>query len=140
MKIKNAEGKVVEVDIFFEKKSTKGRPQKVLTDDAIKLIENLSGIMCTEEEIAFCLGTCPETLNSPANKDVYREALKRGKAQGKQSLRRYQWECAKKGNSSMLIWLGKQYLGQTEKFDAVIQNNNADIVNKYLEVIKNGKK
>ena len=30
-------------------------------------------------------------------------------------MRRSQFDLAKKGNATMLIWLGKQYLGQTDK-------------------------
>ena len=36
-------------------------------------------------------------------------------SEGKISLRRYQFRQAEKGNASLLIWLGKQYLGQTDK-------------------------
>jgi len=38
-------------------------------------------------------------------------------AMGKMSIRRLQFEKAKEGNTTMLIWLGKQYLGQTDKAD-----------------------
>ncbi len=34
---------------------------------------------------------------------------------GKAKLRKLQWECAKSGNIAMLIWLGKQWLGQQER-------------------------
>lgn len=34
---------------------------------------------------------------------------------GQTSLRRSQLDAAKKGNATMLIWLGKQYLGQADK-------------------------
>jgi hypothetical protein len=30
-------------------------------------------------------------------------------------LRSWQWKAAEKGNATLLIWLGKQYLGQAEK-------------------------
>lgn len=32
-------------------------------------------------------------------------------------LREWQWKAAEKGNVTMQIWLGKQYLGQTEKVE-----------------------
>ena len=35
--------------------------------------------------------------------------------QGKASLRRMQYGAANKGNVTMQIWLGKQYLGQNDK-------------------------
>jgi hypothetical protein len=34
---------------------------------------------------------------------------------GKMSLRRHQWRALEEGNTTMLVWLGKQYLGQREK-------------------------
>ena len=117
MKVINADGKQVEIDVFFEKKATKGRPKKVLTEDALKLIENMARIMCTEEEIAQCLGASVDTLLNADNKELFRTAIEKGKANGKQSLRRKQYEVAMKGNASMLIWLGKQWLGQTDKVE-----------------------
>ena len=34
-------------------------------------------------------------------------------------LRQWQWKCAEKGNPTMLIWLGKQYLGQSDKIESL---------------------
>ena len=45
----------------------------------------------------------------------FAECSKKFSAGGKTSLRRHQFELAKKGNATMLIWLGKQYLGQTDR-------------------------
>lgn len=45
----------------------------------------------------------------------FAECFKKFSAGGKTSLRRLQFELARKGNATMLIWLGKQYLGQTDK-------------------------
>ena len=39
----------------------------------------------------------------------------------RRSLRKWQYNLAKQGNLGMLIWLGKQYLGQREKTDAVVR-------------------
>lgn len=117
MRVVNADGKLVDIDIFFEKKATKGRPKKILSEDALKLIENMARIMCTEEEIATCLGTTPDTLHNAENDELFRNAIKKGQANGHQSLRRKQYEVAMKGNTSMLIWLGKQYLHQTDKVE-----------------------
>lgn len=117
MKIVSADGKSIDIDVFFEKKSTKGRPKKILTEEALKLIESLARIMCTEQEIADCLNTTTDTLHNDENNEVFRNAIKKGQSQGKQSLRREQWKLAQRGNASMLIWLGKQWLGQTDKVE-----------------------
>ena len=41
----------------------------------------------------------------------------------KAAIKRVQIEQALKGNTTMLIWLGKQYLGQTEKIEAAVEND-----------------
>lgn len=117
MKVINADGKQIDIDVFFEKIPTKGRPKKVLTEDAIKLIENMARIMCTEEEIADVLGCSRDLFYTKENENLFRQAIEKGRATGKQSLRRKQYEVAMKGNSSMLIWLGKQWLNQTDKVE-----------------------
>lgn len=142
MKVVNADGKLVDIDIFFEKvPSGGGRPKKVLTEDAQKLIENMARIFCTEEEIATCLGTTPDTLLNENNKELFRTAIKRGQANGHQSLRRKQYELAMRGNVSMLVWLGKQYLGQAERqsIDVTTGDEKLNEMKTYLEFIKNGK-
>ena len=55
-------------------------------------------------------------------------------------LREKQWELAMMGNVQMLIWLGKQYLGQSDKVDNNWENPIDGIVfidedgEKYLDV------
>lgn len=83
-----------------------GRP-KLDLDEA--LIEKLASIHCTMEEIASICNCSVDTLERR-----YAELIKVAKDKGKSSLRRYQWEGAQKGNSAMLIWLGKQLLGQKD--------------------------
>lgn len=69
----------------------------------------------------------------------FSECLKKFGVNGKISLRRYQFSSAKKGNTAMLIWLGKQYLNQSEKveqvtFDATnINDLNKKMVTTVLE-------
>ena len=43
------------------------------------------------------------------------QAIENGRANGRQTLRRLQWQAANEGNSTMLVWLGKQLLGQRDK-------------------------
>ena len=45
---------------------------------------------------------------------LFSDVYKRLSVKGKISLRRYQFQQAEK-STAMAIWLGKQYLGQTEK-------------------------
>lgn len=45
----------------------------------------------------------------------YRDKMLDGR---RMKLRELQWKAADKGNPAVLIWLGKQYLGQSEKVEA----------------------
>lgn len=92
-----------------------GRPRKVI--DA-KLVEQLASIQCTDEEIAAICGVSHDTLLRRKNDDpVFLEAIEQGRAKGRVSLRRMQWKAATTGNPTMLIWLGKQLLGQRDKIE-----------------------
>lgn len=142
MKVVDGDGKKIDIDIFIEKISTGGRPRKVITQEGAKLIESMARIMCTEEEIAQLLDTSIDTLLNADNKEVFRNAINKGKSTGKQSLRRMQYQLAMKGNVKMLIWLGKQVLGQTDKFDTnanVNTDDNFKLMQAYMGNIKNGK-
>jgi len=79
-----------------------------------KIVDNLAGIQCTEEEIATVLGVSVKTLQRDEEfSRVYKSAI----TKGKKSLRRWQFETAKAGNPTMQIWLGKVYLGQRDPKD-----------------------
>ena len=84
------------------------RPKKYNIDT--KQVEQLASFGCTNTEIASFFG-CDESLIRKS----YSEYIAKGRDSGKIRLRQYQWAAAKKGNVAMLIWLGKQLLGQTDK-------------------------
>lgn len=92
----------------------KGETCLSLTDEGVAMIESLCEVMCTEDEIAKILKTDLSVLNNNFNFDRFEEAKSVGYAKAKASLRRSQWERAKNGNPIMLIWLGKQWLGQKD--------------------------
>jgi hypothetical protein len=92
-----------------DKQSTNGRGRPRVELDPSQ-IEALAEIMCTNEEIAAVLGCSVDTITRN-----YAEAIKNGKAKGRASLRRTQWRAAESGNPTMLIWLGKQLLGQRDQ-------------------------
>ena len=103
-----------------------GRPPKVID---YELVERLSQIQCTQDEIASILDVSVRTLQRD---ETFVIIYKKGMDSGRMSLRRYQWEAAKKGNTSMLIWLGKQYLGQSEH---VVVDNKADAIKNVEDTI-----
>lgn len=84
------------------------------------LVSNLCGIQCTGEEIASVLDISYDTLTRRIDEEygvTFAEYYAKHSAKGKVSLRRKQFEVATKGkgNVPMLIFLGKQYLGQADK-------------------------
>ena len=90
------------------------RPKKLINKSQF---ESLCAIQCTKEEICDVLQVTEKTLNNWC-KEEYGESFslifKQKKSLGKTSLRRNQWKLAEKGNTTMLIWLGKQLLKQSE--------------------------
>lgn len=122
--MKNIEKKnEIKCAAYFDAVPTKGRPLKKLNEAGAQLVQDLAGVMCTEEEIACVLGTTVEVLHNKVNNETFVERVKNGKESGKASLRRYQFELAKR-NPSMAIWLGKQYLGQKEVQETEKDENN----------------
>jgi hypothetical protein len=89
------------------------RPKKKIDGD---LVKKLASIQCTMIEIAAVVGCSVDTLERR-----YADIIKEGKENGKMSLRRKQYEVAMTGNTGMLVWLGKQYLGQSDKVEEKVE-------------------
>ena len=91
-----------------------GRPRKEID---IEDFENLCALQCTKQEICDWFDLTDKTLERWC-KDTYENrgfsevfAQKRGR--GRVSLRRNQWQLSKT-NVAMAIWLGKNWLGQSD--------------------------
>jgi transcriptional regulator with XRE-family HTH domain len=84
-----------------------GRPKVKVDED---LLRKLAAIHCTQEEMSAILGVSRDVLTRR-----YSTIIEQGKSEGQMSLRRRQWLAAEGGNVAMLIWLGKQWLKQTER-------------------------
>lgn len=90
-----------------------GRP-KIEID--LKQLEALSQQGATNHELALHFGVSERTIDSRrANEPEFFAAMERGAANGNLSLRHKQMSLALAGNVTMLIWLGKQRLGQKDK-------------------------
>ena len=84
-----------------------GRP-KVVVDE--ELLLKLASIHCTMKEMVDIMGVSEDTL-----KNRFSGIIDKGKATGKMRLRRKQMEVAlEDGNPTMLIFLGKATLGQSD--------------------------
>lgn len=82
-----------------------------------KAFENLCGLQCTKEEICSFFDVTDKTLErwcKRTYKAGFSEVFRQKRGKGKISLRRAQFRLAEK-NASMAIWLGKQYLDQSEQ-------------------------
>lgn len=80
--------------------------------------DKLCALQCTLNEIASWFGCSPDTIERAVKRDKKRsfaDYYEEKRGTGRIALRRYQMQAAEKGNTAMLIWLGKQYLGQTDK-------------------------
>lgn len=103
--------------VKMEKTNKGGRPRFDFSDK-IRLVRNLASIQCTDEEIAAGIGCSQDTLARGRKRDQELDAaIIEGRANGRMSLRRAQYQKALDGNPTMLIWLGKQILGQRERVD-----------------------
>jgi hypothetical protein len=89
------------------------RPAKPID---IRQVEELARIGATEEDMAAVLGVSVDTIQRRKRaSEEFCGAIKRGQAATRNSLRRLQLKKALEGNVTMLIWLGKQLLGQSDR-------------------------
>jgi hypothetical protein len=94
-----------------------GRTEKTID---YKLLDSLCKIQCTGQECADILDIHYDNLNEHLKRHMgkgFTEYAAIKGAGGKRSLRHKQFQLAMKGDRTMLIWLGKQYLGQAEKHE-----------------------
>lgn len=84
-----------------------GRPAIVLDAKDRKRLADLCRVGCTNDEISALMGVSWDTLDRN-----YAEIIKKARADIRMSLRRKQISLANQGDTTMLIWLGKQMLGQ----------------------------
>ena len=93
----------------------------------LELLHNVMSLQPTLEEVATVFGISESQLKRLiANDPEIRQIMEAGSARGKLSLRRVQWRQATGFGpqaTQMAIWLGKQWLGQTEKSEVDINAN-----------------
>jgi hypothetical protein len=91
----------------------RGANKKVVPPDEVY---KLAAFGCTIDEMADWFGVNRDTL-----KYNFMEYINKGRADVKQRLRNAQMKVALGGNATMLIWLGKNMLGQSDN-----PNNSED--------------
>ena len=93
---------------YKEIKMPTGRP-KIAID--YNLVYRMAKRFATQEDIAMI---CKCSLSRLKYDDEFLTAFNKGKSQVFKNLRVAQYKYAMKGNPQLLIWLGKQYLGQKD--------------------------
>ena len=88
-----------------------GRPEAEID---LKELEKLCAIQCTNAEIAAWFGVSERTIDRKRHEPEFLDVMERGKGKGRISVRRLQMKAAEAGNPALLIWLGKQVLGQRD--------------------------
>ena len=123
------------------KKNLGGRPSKLPLINQ-EHFEGMCRIQCTKDEMCAIFQVHEETLTkwchatySVGFSDIYKKLS----STGKMSLRRQQFKSAEAGNVTMQIWLGKQYLEQTDKIEQK-QEDKLDVLIETLgSAIKNAR-
>lgn len=112
-----------------------GRPKIELDPTEI---EKLCRLNCTMDEMAAFFGCSTDTIERRMKEDEdLKLAIEKGRATGKISLRRKQFQILEDSNSaSMAIWLGKQLLGQRDNLDVTTESKDKSSVTKAMELFK----
>lgn len=104
----------------------RGRP---LIEIDREQFEKLCAMQCTQVEIADFFKINVDTVNAWCKRTydgaLFSEVYNKYASVGKISLRRTQWKQAE-NSTRMSIWLGKQYLGQTDKVETTITEIDAE--------------
>ena len=104
-----------------------GRPKgttKLQPDEAtLKALQGLGNIQCTTKEgAAFFSVSEPTFLKFLTDNPQARAAFDEGKGKGRISLRRHQFRLAE-SNAAMAIFLGKNYLDQTDRVEQRVEHS-----------------
>lgn len=108
MAVKKSSGKAKPVKKSQGKRPV-GRPRKEVDE---KIIIDRMANGATTEGLAADLGIGLTTLE-----DNFRVSIRKGRALRNTRLREAQFEKAMGGHAGMMVWLGKQFLGQSDKVE-----------------------
>ncbi len=95
-----------------------------------ELVDNMLSYHCTGTEVAAIIGMHPNTLYrvcEEVHNISFSDYSTQKKANGKQLLRQKQFDVAMSGDKTMLVWLGKQYLGQADKMEQTATVTNVEV-------------
>ena len=117
----------------IDKQNGRGRPIFDFTPKILDQIKELASYMCSKQEIGRIIGCSESTIQ---RNQLAQEAYELGVAQAKKTIRKTQFDIATKLNSSiMAMWLGKVYLGQSDK----VQNTDDNVPLPIYDIIEEPK-
>ena len=105
-----------------------GRKLKVIDPNQVIALARMNG---SYAEIAAVIGCDPETIRKR-----FSEEVNAGRDHLKMSLKRWQYIAASKGNVTMLIWLGKNILGQSDNAPIEDYVKRKPVTAEYIESVK----
>lgn len=119
-----------------EKKVSKPRGRPKVEIDLVEL-EKLCRLNCTLDEIAAYMGCSRDTIERRIREDdSIRSLIDKGRATGKISLRRKQFQILEEtSNATMAIWLGKNLLGQRDALDVTTEDKNQTQLSEAMGII-----
>lgn len=101
-------------------------------------LAKLAQLPIRAEDIGYVLGVSTDTLSrriKEAHGCTFAEYLEQKRATIRYNLMAKQFEVALKGDKTMLIWLGKQYLGQSDKQDVKTHDAGSDALAAEVKVL-----
>lgn len=116
-----------------------GASRRIWSDDERSTFEKLCGIFCTKSEVCCILEMDPKTLDkniaeSYPETPTWAEAFELFSGEGRAALRRQQFQTALEGSVPMLIFLGKNYLGQSDQGLKSEQKPDVSAVGKLVSI------
>jgi DNA-binding CsgD family transcriptional regulator len=94
-------------------------------------VERLARHGMSNREIADFFGCDEGTIRGR-----FSAIVTKGRADRKNMLRRVQWKSALRGNVAMMIWLGKQDLGQSDKLETTSENRSVVVHEKQRNMLR----
>lgn len=110
------DGKRVNICVLKKTQTSpgRGRYSLILTDEGEEWLMREIASGSDIDDIAKELSVDPNLLYTPKNREKTQRAVKNGSGLVNNRLRKAQIKAALNGNSTMLVWLGKNRLGQSD--------------------------
>lgn len=100
--------------------------QKIVIDPV--QLGKLAELCCSIEEVAAFFRCSTATIRHRIKREPMKTIWESGLARGRISLRRAQLQAAYAGDRTMLVWLGKQLLGQVDKVEQTVDTKQRFVV------------